>query len=51
MNPSKVVRESIRILTYLPNIGKAGVADFALFGIDKPEELVGQDPYEMYEKH
>ena len=51
MNPSKEVSENIRILTYLPNIDKVGVADLALFGIDKPEDFVGQDHYEMYEKH
>tara|TARA_B110000467_G_C17921160_1_gene264967 strand:+ start:147 stop:449 length:303 start_codon:yes stop_codon:yes gene_type:complete len=50
MNPSKVVREKTRKLTDLPNIGKAGAADLELLGIEKPDDLVGQDPYEMYEK-
>ena len=50
MNPSKVVRENIRKLTDLPNIGKAGAADLELLGIEKPDDLVGQDPYEMYER-
>ena len=50
MNPSKVVRENIRKLTDLPNIGKAGAADLELLGIGKPDDLVGQDPYEMYER-
>ncbi|MCJ8321064.1 MAG: helix-hairpin-helix domain-containing protein [Colwellia sp.] len=50
MNPSKVVRENVRKLTDLPNIGKAGAADLELLGIDKPEDLVGHDPYKMYER-
>jgi len=49
MNPSKVVREKVRKLTDLPNIGKAGAADLELLGIEKPDDLVGQNPYEMYE--
>ncbi len=50
MNPSKVVRENVRKLTDLPNIGKAGAADLELLGIKQPNELEGQDPYEMYER-
>jgi len=50
MNPSKVVRENIRKLTDLPNIGKAGASDLELLGIEKPDDLVGLDPYEMYER-
>ncbi len=50
MNPSKVVRENISKLTDLPNIGKASAADLELLGIAKPNDLLGQDPYEMYER-
>lgn len=50
MNPSKVTRENVKKLTDLPNIGKAGAADLELLGIDKPDDLAGQDPYEMYER-
>lgn len=50
MNPSKVVREQTKKLTDLPNIGKAGAADLSLLGIKKPSDLVGRDPYEMYER-
>lgn len=50
MNPSKVVRENVFKLTDLPNIGKAGAADLELLGIEKPSDLKGQDPYEMYER-
>lgn len=50
MNPSKVVRERTRALTDLPNIGRAGAADLRLLGIQEPGDLVGRDPYEMYER-
>lgn len=50
MNPSKVIRENTKKLTDLPNIGKAGAADLALLGIEKPDDLVGQNPYKMYER-
>ncbi|KGJ93485.1 helix-hairpin-helix domain-containing protein [Colwellia psychrerythraea] len=50
MNPNKVVRENMRRLTDLPNIGKAGASDLELLGIEKPDDLMGQDPYEMYER-
>ncbi len=50
MNPSKVVRKNVRKLTDLPNIGKAGAVDLELLGIEAPEDLKGQDPYEMYDR-
>ena len=50
MNPSKIVRENVSKLTDLPNIGKAGASDLELLGIEKPNDLEGQDPYEMYER-
>lgn len=50
MNPAKVVRSKTTKLTDLPNIGKAGAADLKLLGIEKPGDLVGRDPYQMYEE-
>ena len=50
MNPSKVIRESTRTLTDLPNIGKTCAADLKLLGIEKPGDLAGRDPYEMYDQ-
>jgi hypothetical protein len=50
MNPSKVLREKVLLLTDLPNIGKAGEADLRLLGITQPEQLVGMNPYQMYER-
>jgi len=49
MNPSKVAREAVKNLTDLPNIGRAGAEDLQLIGINRPSDLIGLDPYEMYE--
>ncbi len=50
MNPNKVVRESTYTLTDLPNIGKTGESDLKLLGINTPKDLIGQNPYKMYER-
>lgn len=50
MHPSKVVRSQIKELTDLPNIGQAMAADLHLLGIEKPADLAGCNPYELYEK-
>ena len=50
MHPDKVDRNRLRQLTDLPNIGKAGAADLRLLGINAPADLVGQCPWQMYEK-
>ena len=50
MNPSKVERSCVRLLTDLPNIGKAGVEDFRLLGINEPQQLIGMCPFKMYER-
>lgn len=49
MNPAKVVRAEVKQLTDLPNIGKACAADLHLLGIDKPEQLLDRNPYELYQ--
>lgn len=48
MNPAKVVRAEVKQLTDLPNIGKACAADLRLLGIDKPEQLLDRNPYDLY---
>lgn len=48
MHPDKVVRDKVVKLTDLPNIGKASAVDLVLLGINKPVDLLGQDPYQMY---
>lgn len=49
MNPAKVVRERVRRLTDLPNIGPAAAKDFELLGFTDPRQLVGADPLSLYE--
>ena len=50
MHPDKVIRDKVVRLTDLPNIGKASAADLVLLGINKPSDLLGQDPYVMYKR-
>ena len=50
MEPGKVDRSRTKVLTDLPNIGKAGAADLIMLGIHQPDDLVGKDPYQMYEQ-
>ncbi len=50
MNPAKVDRSKIFELTDLPNIGKAMAEDLRLLGINRPEQLAGQNPYDLYEQ-
>ena len=50
MNPAKVKRDQVRRLTDLPNIGQSMAKDFELIGINRPEQLVGQDPLQLYER-
>ncbi|NCD25751.1 MAG: mitomycin resistance protein [Deltaproteobacteria bacterium] len=49
MHPSKVDRSRLRELTDLPNIGPAMAGDLRLLGITRPDQLVGRDPFVMYE--
>ena len=41
-------RSAVVRLEQIPNIGKAGAADFRILGIHTPQEIVGRDPYELY---
>lgn len=50
MNPDKVCRENLCKLTDLPNIGKASAGDLVLLGITHPQQLVGRDPFQMYQE-
>jgi len=34
----------------LPNVGPAMAADFVLLGAKQPADLVGRDPYELFER-
>ena len=43
-------RATVSQLEELPNIGKAMAADLRLVGIDRPKELIGKNPFELYDK-
>ena len=50
MHPAKVKRDCVKSLMDLPNVGPATKADLLRLGIQKPEQLVGLDAYEMHER-
>jgi hypothetical protein len=45
-----IPRAQITSLLEIPNVGKACVADFELLGIRLPQELIGRDPYFLYDE-
>jgi hypothetical protein len=52
--PEKVIMKSasraeITDLQQIPNVGPAIAKDLRLIGVQSPQELLGKDPYEMYE--
>ncbi len=50
MNPSKVVRSKTRGLTDLPNIGPSIAEDLRMLGIMAPQDLVGKNALELYDR-
>jgi len=42
-------RQQYTRLEELPNIGPASANDLRLIGVSHPEDLIGQDPYKLYE--
>src|SRR5262245_45656667 len=48
--PKAKTAASVREFQDIPNIGPAMAGDFATMGIAEPRDLVGRDPYEMYEE-
>ena len=44
-----MLRENIRNLPELPNIGRAIEKKLLLLGIMEPGELIGRNPYKMYD--
>jgi hypothetical protein len=48
MNPQKVRRDRVSELTDLPNIGPRIAACLFKAGIDRPSDLTGRDPLELY---
>lgn len=49
MHPAKVDRANIRTFTDLPNIGPAMAGDFVTLGYEHPHQLMGADPYVLYD--
>jgi hypothetical protein len=45
----QIVRRTLERLEDLPNIGPSLAADLRQVGIEKPNELPGQDPYVLYD--
>jgi hypothetical protein len=45
-----IPRGQIKSLLDIPNVGKACIADFALLGIQLPQELIGRNPYDLYDE-
>lgn len=50
MNPTRVRRDHLARLEDLPNIGPAMTRDLNLLGIQAPSDLIGRDPYALYEE-
>ena len=42
-------RKNICTFQEIPNVGKSTERDFILLGLTEPFELVGRDPYKMYD--
>jgi pathogenicity locus Cdd1 protein len=47
MNPLN--RRDVKELQDLPNVGPATTRDLRALGIARPDQLVGRDPYELYD--
>ena len=41
-------RTDIKTLQEIPNVGQATENIFNIIGIDSPKQLIGKDPYKMY---
>lgn len=40
----------VRRFADIPNVGPATIADFELLGLTKPADLIGRDPYHLYQQ-
>lgn len=49
VHPAKVVRNRVAKFTDLPNIGQASARDFERLGFTQPSQLVGADPWHLYQ--
>ena len=44
-----VNRAEIIDLQQIPNVGPAIASDMQIIGVESPQDLLGKDPYEMYD--
>lgn len=44
-----MIRTDIPNLSAIPNVGPASAADLRRIGIRTPADLIGQDPFQMYD--
>ena len=49
VNMKTVNRADVTALQQIPNVGPAIESDMRLIGVRSPQDLLGKDPYEMYE--
>ena len=49
VNMTTVNRAGITDLQQIPNVGPAIAKNLRLIGVQSPQDLLGKDPYEMYE--
>jgi hypothetical protein len=45
-----VSRSELTDLEQLPNVGPAVAADLRLLGVARPDDLIGRDPYALYDE-
>ena len=48
--PADASRSQFTDLEQLPNVGPAVAADFKLLGVTRPQDLIGRDPYALYDE-
>jgi hypothetical protein len=49
-SPADPGRSQFTELEQLPNVGPAVAADFRLLGVAGPQDLIGRDPYALYDE-
>ena len=43
-------RKTVQRLEALPNIGKSAAVDLRLIGIRRPQDLIGKNPYDLFDE-
>jgi hypothetical protein len=46
----KNIRTDVKKMNEIPNVGPATMRDFAVLNIVAPSDLIGKDPYKMYDE-